>query len=85
VGTTFTPTLVVEQYELLPSNPLRLVREYALDFGAVGGGVVTGGPGVPQDLELFERLLSAPRAVLRPARLPLGSRKLLISDEPQQP
>lgn len=53
VGTRFTPTLAVEQYELLPSNQLRLVREYALDFGAVAGAA----PGAPQALELLEQLL----------------------------
>jgi hypothetical protein len=41
LGSTFSPALAVEQYELLPSNQLRLVREYALDFGAVAGGGAT--------------------------------------------
>lgn len=54
VGMRFTPTLAVEQYELLPSNQLRLVREHALDFGTVAGG---GAPGVPQAVELLEQLL----------------------------
>jgi len=37
-GSVFTPSLAVEQYALLPSNQLRLVREYALGFGEVRGG-----------------------------------------------
>jgi hypothetical protein len=34
-GTVFSPSLVVEQYELLPSNQLKLEREHALSFGEV--------------------------------------------------
>ncbi|HSM23038.1 MAG TPA: hypothetical protein VK876_12615 [Rubrivivax sp.] len=50
VGTAFSPALAVEQYELLPSNQLRLVREYALDFGAVSG--IAGASGASaQDLQ----------------------------------
>lgn len=37
-GTTFSPSIAVEQYELLPSNQLRLEREHALGFGTVRGG-----------------------------------------------
>jgi hypothetical protein len=37
-GTVFSPSLAVEQYELLASNQLRLEREHSLDFGQVRGG-----------------------------------------------
>jgi hypothetical protein len=37
-GTVFSPSLVVEQYELLPSNQLKLEREHALSFGEVRSG-----------------------------------------------
>lgn len=37
-GTMFSPTLAVEQYELLASNQLKLEREHALAFGDVRGG-----------------------------------------------
>ncbi|MCP5285745.1 MAG: hypothetical protein H6933_12680 [Burkholderiaceae bacterium] len=42
-GTVFAPQLAVEQYQLLPSNQLQLVREYALGFGEVPGGGALGG------------------------------------------
>jgi hypothetical protein len=38
-GTRLNPSIAVEQYELLPSNQLRLEREYALSFGEIRGGV----------------------------------------------
>jgi hypothetical protein len=37
-GTVFSPSLAVEQYELLASNQLRLQREHALSFGEVRSG-----------------------------------------------
>jgi hypothetical protein len=37
-GTVFAPSIAVEQYALLPSNQLQLMREYALGFGEVRGG-----------------------------------------------
>jgi hypothetical protein len=37
-GTVLSPSIAVEQYELLPSNQLKLQREYALGFGEVRGG-----------------------------------------------
>jgi hypothetical protein len=37
-GTRLNPSIAVEQYELLPSNQLRLEREHALSFGEIGGG-----------------------------------------------
>jgi hypothetical protein len=37
-GTRLNPSIAVEQYELLPSNQLRLEREYALSFGEIRGG-----------------------------------------------
>jgi hypothetical protein len=37
-GTRLNPSIAVEQYELLPSNQLRLEREHALSFGELGGG-----------------------------------------------
>lgn len=46
VGRSFTPDLVVEQYELLPSNQLKLIREHAFNFPAQ-----TGGAGAPADLQ----------------------------------
>lgn len=46
VGRSFTPDLVVEQYELLPSNQLKLVREHAFSFPAQ-----TGAAGAPADLQ----------------------------------
>jgi hypothetical protein len=49
VGRSFTPDLVVEQYELLPSNQLKLVREHAFSFPAQGGD--GGAAGVPADLQ----------------------------------
>lgn len=48
LGRTFTPSMAVEQYELLPSNQLRLVREYALDFGPVTGAAAAASA---QDLQ----------------------------------
>jgi hypothetical protein len=42
-GTVFAPQLAVEQYQLLPSNQLQLVREYALGFGDLRGGGAIGG------------------------------------------
>lgn len=41
-GTVFSPSLAVEQYELLPSNQLKLEREHSLSFGEVRGGGVGG-------------------------------------------
>lgn len=41
-GTVFAPQLAVEQYQLLPSNQLQLVREYALGFGEMRGGSASG-------------------------------------------
>lgn len=49
IGTSFSPSLVVEQYELLPSSQLKLQREYSLTYtnlrygGAAGGGAVPAG------------------------------------------
>lgn len=37
-GTSFSPSIAVEQYALLPSNQLQLLREYSLSFGTVQGG-----------------------------------------------
>ncbi|MFN3861596.1 MAG: hypothetical protein ACK4R2_09010, partial [Roseateles sp.] len=37
-GSVLSPSIAVEQYELLPSNQLKLQREYALSFGEVRGG-----------------------------------------------
>ncbi len=53
VGTRFSPALAVEQYELLPSNQLRLLREYALDFGAVapGGSAAAAGEDLQRALQ----------------------------------
>jgi hypothetical protein len=48
VGSSYAPELAVEQYELLPSNQLRLVREYALAFAPQRAG--SGGATTPQDL-----------------------------------
>jgi hypothetical protein len=45
IGTSFSPSFSVEQYELLPSNQLRLVREYSLNFSDLRYGG-TGGAGV---------------------------------------
>ncbi len=41
-GSVFAPSLAVEQYTLLPSNQLQLVREYALGFGELRGGSAAG-------------------------------------------
>ena len=59
LGSSFTPVLALEQYELLPSSQLRLVREYALDFGAVaaGGGLTGGAADVQQLLQGLGNLL----------------------------
>lgn len=38
VGNTFSADLAVEQYELLPSNQLKLVREHAFNFPAQRAG-----------------------------------------------
>lgn len=38
LGTVFEPSLAVEEYELLPSNQLRLVGEHALYFGPMRAG-----------------------------------------------
>ncbi|MFN3304780.1 MAG: hypothetical protein ACK44A_13815 [Roseateles sp.] len=40
-GRLLTPSIAVEQYALLPSNQLQLMREHALSFGSVpaGGGL----------------------------------------------
>lgn len=40
-GSVLTPSIAIEQYALLPSNQLQLVREHALSFGSVpaGGGL----------------------------------------------
>lgn len=49
IGTSFSPSLAVEQYELLPSNQLKLVREHSLNYtdlrygGAGGGGAAPAG------------------------------------------
>jgi hypothetical protein len=58
LGNSFTPALALEQYELLPSNQLRLVREVALDFGAVaaGGGPAGGAADVQQLLQGLGKL-----------------------------
>jgi hypothetical protein len=48
IGLRFSPMLAVEQYTLLPSNQLRLEREYALDFGAASAGAQAAGA---QDLQ----------------------------------
>ncbi|HEY0953304.1 MAG TPA: hypothetical protein VGE36_01010 [Roseateles sp.] len=37
-GSVLTPSIAVEQYELLPANQLQLVREHALSFGSVPAG-----------------------------------------------
>jgi hypothetical protein len=37
-GAVFSPAIAVEQYELLPSNQLQLIREYSLSFGTLRGG-----------------------------------------------
>jgi len=37
-GTSFSPSIAVEQYALLPSNQLQLQREYSLSFGTLQGG-----------------------------------------------
>jgi hypothetical protein len=49
IGTSFSPSFAVEQYELLPSSQLKLVREYSLNYtdlrygGAGGSGAVPAG------------------------------------------
>lgn len=48
LGTSFAPELAVEHYELLPSNQLRLLREYVLAFAPQRAG--TGAAATPQDL-----------------------------------
>jgi hypothetical protein len=44
IGTSFSPSFSVEQYELLPSNQLRLLREHSLNFTDLRYGG-TGGAG----------------------------------------
>ena len=39
LGTVFEPSLTVEEYELLPSNELRLAGEHSLYFGPTRSGV----------------------------------------------
>jgi hypothetical protein len=44
IGTSFSPSLAVEQYELLPSNQLRLVREHSLNYTDLRYGGASGAP-----------------------------------------
>jgi hypothetical protein len=49
IGTSFSPSLAVEQYELLPSNQLKLMREHSLNYtdlrygGTAGAGAASAG------------------------------------------
>ena len=47
IGTSFSPSLVVEQYELLPSNQLKLLREYSLNYTNLRYGGAGGGSAAP--------------------------------------
>jgi hypothetical protein len=58
-GTVFSPSLVVEQYELLPSNQLKLEREHALSFGEVRSG--TGAANAAEALKNLGDLLKKKR------------------------
>lgn len=42
VGTVFSPEIVVEQLEILPSQQIRSVREYALAFSNLSNGTAAG-------------------------------------------
>jgi hypothetical protein len=44
IGTSFSPSLAVEQYELLPSNQLKLVREHSLNYTDLRYGGAGGAP-----------------------------------------
>lgn len=55
LGTVFEPSLAVEQYELLPSNQLRLAGEYALYFGQVHAGGSDAGKAVNSLRKLLGR------------------------------
>lgn len=44
IGTSFSPSLAVEQYELLPSSQLKLVREYSLNYTDLRYGGAGGSP-----------------------------------------
>jgi hypothetical protein len=55
-GTAFSPALAVEQYTLLPSNQLQLVREHSLNFGTVQGGL--GAPNLGDALKTLSDLLN---------------------------
>jgi hypothetical protein len=57
-GTVFSPSLAVEQYELLPSNQLKLEREHSLSFGEVRSGAVgAGGANAAEALKTLGDLL----------------------------
>jgi hypothetical protein len=54
LGTVFEPSLTVEEYELLPSNQLRLVGEHALYFGPMRSGF--SGSNAGQTLQVLRGL-----------------------------
>lgn len=56
-GTQFSPSLAVEQYELLPSQQLRLTREHALDFGPVAAGGAGSAANLGPAIDALGRLL----------------------------
>lgn len=59
-GTVFAPQLAVEQYQLLPSNQLQLVREYALGFSDLRGGGFGGVAGdAATDLQQLGNAINA--------------------------
>ena len=57
IGTSFSPSLAVEQYELLPSNQLRLAREYSLTFTDLRYGGGAGGSAVPAGAAVLDEAL----------------------------
>jgi hypothetical protein len=45
IGTVFTPDLAVEQLEVLPSQQIRSIREYSLNFANLTAGAMLGDVG----------------------------------------
>ena len=62
-GTVFVPALAIEQYLLLPSHQLQLVREHALGFGELRAGGPAAGPA---DLRQLGQALDALGQLLKP-------------------
>ena len=57
IGTSFSPSLVVEQYELLPSNQLKLLREYSLNYTNLRYGSTAGGSAAPAGAAALDEAL----------------------------